>query len=62
MSLISSDTNESNDASTLGVIIGAIMGTCSMILVVLIILMLVAYTRKKRKLDKNKYTQLFKCV
>ena len=54
MSLNNGDTNESSDASTLGVIIGAVMGTCSMILVVFVILMLLAYTKKKRKLDKNK--------
>ena len=57
MSLNNGDTNESSDASTLGVIIGAVMGTCSMILVVFVILMLLAYTKKKRKLDKNKYTK-----
>jgi len=57
-SLISSDTNESSDASTLGVIIGTVIGSCTIILAVLAVVLLVAYRRRKRKLDKNKYAQL----
>ena len=60
MSLSNSDADESSDASTLGVIIGAIIGSCTIILAAFVIFLLVAYAKKKRKLDKNKYTQLCK--
>ena len=54
MSVSSVGTGESSDTSNLGVIIGAVLGTCTVILIVIVILLLVAYTRRKRKLDKNK--------
>ena len=59
MSLSNSDADESSDASTLGVIIGAIIGSCTIILATLVIFLLVAYAKKKRKLDKNKYAHSY---
>lgn len=43
----------SDGTNNLGVTIGTVLGTCAVILIV-IGLLLVAYTRRKRKLDRNK--------
>ena len=47
-------SSDGSDTSSLGIIIGIVLGTCTMILAVFVVLLLVAYTRRKRKLDKNK--------
>ena len=44
----------STDASNLGVMTGVPLGTCTVVLVVIVVLLFVAYTRRKRKADKNK--------
>ena len=44
----------SSGDSNLGVIIGTVLGACAIILTVVVILLLMAYRRSKRKVDKNK--------
>ena len=44
----------SSGGNDLGVIIGTVLGTCTVILAVFVILLLVAYLRRKRKVDRNK--------
>ena len=53
MTISSGGTSESSDTSSLGIIVGTVLGTCTVILAVFVVI-LVAYTRRKRKLDKNK--------
>ena len=50
----SDESNGSNDTNNLGLIIGTVLCTCAVILVVIIGLLLVAYTKKRRKADKTK--------
>ena len=47
------ETSGSNDTNNLGIIIGTVLGTYAVILAVIVVSLLVAYT-KKRKVDKNK--------
>ena len=54
MTMSSGGTSESSDTSSPGIIIGIVLGTCTAILAVFVVLLLVAYTRRKRRLDKNK--------
>ena len=51
ISSTSGGTNKNSDASNMGVIIGTVLGVCAMILAVIV---LVAYSRKRRKINKNK--------
>ena len=47
------ETSGSNDTNNLGIIIGTVLGTYAVILAVIVVSLLVAYT-KKRKVNKNK--------
>ena len=47
------ETSGSNDTNNLGIIIGTVLGTYAVILAVVVVSLLVAYT-KKRKVNKNK--------